>query len=143
MKKIALAFALALAAPAAFAQAQPPQAKTAQAEQSLEQRAEAITAGFSKNLRLSPQQSQKVYAINLTSLKQAEEAKKKYKNNPRKLVNQMDMISQTRLSQLKDVLTPHQFQQYQQRREQKMGVPNEMQSNPTTRQQNSAYQDSY
>lgn len=143
MKKIVFAIAFSLAAPAAFAQAQQAQAKSQQAEPSLEQRAEAITAGFAKNLRLSPQQTQKVYAINLTSLKQAEEAKAKHKNNPKKLVQQMDMISQTRLSQLKDVLTPHQFQQYQQRREEKMGVPNQMQSNPAARQQNSAYQDSY
>ncbi|SFH03811.1 hypothetical protein [Pontibacter chinhatensis] len=143
MKKIVFAIAFAIAAPSVFAQAQQPQAKTAQATQTLEQRAEAITAGFTKNLRLSPQQSQKVYAINLSSLKSAEEAQKKYKNNPKKLVTQMDMISQTRLSQLKDILTPQQFQQYQQRREEKMGVPREMQSNPAARQQNSAYQDSY
>lgn len=143
MKKIVFAIAIALAAPAAFAQAQQPQAKAAQAQPNLEQRAEAITAGFAKNLRLSPQQTQKVYTINLTSLKNAEEAKVKYKSNPKKLVNQMDMISQTRLSQLKDVLTPQQFQQYQQRREEKMGVPSQMQSNPAARQQNSAYQDSY
>ncbi|TPE43090.1 hypothetical protein [Pontibacter mangrovi] len=143
MKKIVFAVALALAAPAAFAQAPQPQAKAAQAQPSLEQRAEAITAGFAKNLRLSPQQTQKVYAINLAGLQQAEEAKTKYKNNPKKLVHQMDVISQTRLSQLKDVLTPLQFQQYQQRREEKMGVPSQMQSNPAARQQNAAYQNSY
>lgn len=144
MKKIVFAMAVALAtATSVFAQAQQPQAKTAPAGQTPEQRAEAITAGFTRNLRLSPEQTQKVYAINLSSLKNAEEAKAKYKSNPKKMVQQLDMISQTRLSQLKDVLTPQQFQQYQQRREEKMGVPSQMQSNPAARQQNSAYQDSY
>ncbi|WP_299759275.1 hypothetical protein [uncultured Pontibacter sp.] len=146
MKKIifALAFALAGSAAVAQVQAKQPQAKAAQAEPaSLEQRAEAITAGFTKNLRLSPQQTQKVYTINLTSLQQAEKAKVKYKNNPRKMVQHMDVISQTRLSQLKDVLTPLQFQQYQQRREEKMGVPREAQSNPNAKQQSPLHQESH
>ncbi|AKD03899.1 hypothetical protein POKO110462_03045 [Pontibacter korlensis] len=144
MKKIVVAIALAVTAPAAFALGQAaPSSKTTQAQPSLEQRAEAITAGFTKNLRLTPQQTQKVYAINLTSLQHAEKAREKYKNNPKKLVSQMDMISQTRLSQLKDVLTPQQFQQYQQRREEKMGVPREAQSNPAARQQSPLNQESY
>lgn len=145
MKKIVFAIAFALAAPATFALGQPaqPQAKAAQAAPTLEQRAEAITAGFAKNLRLSPEQTQKVYSINLTSLQHAEKAKAKYKSNPKKLVQQMDVISQTRLSQLKDVLTPLQFQQYQQRREEKMGVPREMQSDPSARQQSILNQENY
>lgn len=134
MKKIVFAAFMATATTAAFAQAPAPQAKAAQAEPTLEQRAEAITASFSKNLRLTPQQTQKVYAINLSSLQSVEQAKQKYKSRPKKLVEQMDVISQTRLSQLKDVLTPLQFQQYQQRREEKMGVPREAQSNPASRQ---------
>ncbi|MDX5437706.1 MAG: hypothetical protein LPK03_10955 [Pontibacter sp.] len=145
MKKTLFAIAFAFATTATFAQTKTaPEAKAAtQAEPTMEQRAEAITAGFARNLRLSPQQTQKVYAINLTSLQQAEEAKAKYKNNPKKLVSHMDAISQTRLSQLKDVLTPLQFQQYQQRREEKMGVPSQMQSNPASRQQSQLQQESY
>lgn len=122
MKRLAFAILLAAATTATFAQgpADRQQTQAAKAEPSLEQRAEAITASFAKNLRLNAQQTQKVYTINLSSLQHAEDAKAKYKNNPKKLVHQMEIISQTRLSQLKDVLTPTQFQQYQQRREEKI-----------------------
>ncbi|MFD1187886.1 hypothetical protein [Pontibacter rugosus] len=145
MKNVAFAILLASACTTAFAQAPATQQQTKAAQQAaptLEQHAEAMTAGFTKNLRLTPQQTQKVYVINLTSLRHAEEAKEKFKNNPKKLVNQMEVIGQTRLSQLKDVLSPQQFQQYQQRREEKMGVPREVQSNPTTR-QGALQQESY
>lgn len=146
MKKFALAILLTSGTLAATAQQQQPATsqqptQTAKAVPTLEQRAEAITASFTKNLRLSAQQTQKVYAINLSNLQHAEAAQLKYKNNPKKLVQQMEAISQTRLSQLKDVLTPMQFQQYQQRREEKMGVPREAQSNPANRQQSQLYQE--
>ncbi|RIJ34400.1 hypothetical protein [Pontibacter oryzae] len=147
MKKLALAILLTSGTLAAAAQQKSAttqqHAQTAKAEPTLEQRAEAITASFTKNLRLSAQQTQKVYAINLSSLQHADAAQQKHKNNPKKLVQQMEVISQTRLSQLKDVLTPLQFQQYQQRREEKMGVPREAQSNPAARQQSPLYQENY
>ncbi|WP_242920046.1 hypothetical protein [Pontibacter liquoris] len=137
MKKTAFALLFALATTTGFAQvpgAQKPSAGTLQAAPTLAQRAEAMTASMVKNLRLTPEQAAKVQAINLTSITNAEAAKKKYKADPRKIVAQIDIISQTRLSQIKDILTPVQFQQYQQHREEKMGVPQEAQSNPEARQ---------
>ncbi|GHA78901.1 hypothetical protein [Pontibacter akesuensis] len=144
MKKVAFAILLTSAAATAFAQApaKQQQEKVVQAKLTLEQQAEAMTASFTKNLRLTPEQTKKVYVINLTSLQHAEAAKAKHKSNPGRLVRQMETISTTRLSQLKDVLTPQQFQQYQQRREEKMGVPKEAQSNPSTS-QSARYQESY
>lgn len=142
MKKVVFAILLTSAATTAFAQAPAKQEKVIQAKLTLEQQAEAMTAGFTKNLRLTPEQTQKVYEINLNSLQHAEAAKAKHKSNPKRLVRQMEIISTSRLSQLKDVLSPQQFQQYQQRREEKMGVPKEAQSNPSTS-QSARYQESY
>jgi Spy/CpxP family protein refolding chaperone len=96
----------------------------------IEERSKEITAGMAKHLRLTPEQTQKLYAINLNSMLNAEEAKVKYKTDPREVLKQIDIINQTRLSKIKDILTPVQFQQYQQHREEKMGVPKEAQSNP-------------
>ena len=138
----------ALAGSVAYAQTtastqQKAQAQAA-AEKTPEQRADEITAGMAKNLRLTPAQVAKVKEINLSSMKQVEEAKEKYKDDPRLVVKQIDIISQTRLSQIKDVLTPMQFQQYQDRREEKMGVPKEAKSNPAQRQQGPmSQQDNY
>ncbi|MEJ8800629.1 hypothetical protein [Pontibacter sp. H249] len=138
MKRIFVAIFFALAGSVAYAQstASTQKASTqAQTEKTTEQRAEDMTAGMAKHLRLTPAQASKVKAINLDGLQQIEEAKKKYKDDPRMVVKQIDIISQTRLSQIKDVLTPAQFQQYQDRREEKMGVPKEAKSNPAQRQQ--------
>lgn len=146
MKRLAFALFLAFATTATFAQgaAQQQQVTAAQAgSNSLEQRADEITAGMAKNLRLTPEQAQKIKAINLKSMQNAEAAKEQFKKEPRMIVKQMDIISQTRLSQIKDVLTPLQFQQYQQRREEKMGVPREAQSNPSSRHESPLSQESY
>lgn len=147
MKRLAFALIFVFATTASFAQGTAPQkqqAKPAQeAPKTLEQRADEITAGMAKHLRLTPEQAIKIKAINLTSMQNAEKAKETYQKEPRKIVQQMDIISQTRLSQIKDVLTPLQFQQYQQRREEKMGVPKEAQSNPTSRQGGALNQNSY
>ncbi|MFD3001583.1 hypothetical protein ACFS7Z_14525 [Pontibacter toksunensis] len=145
MKRLAFALFFAFATTASFAQgpaAQQPGAAQAGVK-TLDQRADEITAGMAKNLRLTPEQTQKIKAINLKSMQSAEEAKVKFQKEPRKMVKQMDVISQTRLSQIKDVLTPLQFQQYQQRREEKMGVPREAQSNPSSRHQSPLNQENY
>ncbi|MFD2515291.1 hypothetical protein ACFSRY_15570 [Pontibacter locisalis] len=138
MKRIALALLFTFSTGAAFAQGattkQTPSAQAAE-EKSIEERAKEITASMASHLRLTPEQTQKLHAVNLKSMVSAEEAKEKYKANPREAVKQMDIINQTRLSQIKDILSPMQFQQYQQRREEKMGVPKEAQSNPTRGQQ--------
>lgn len=146
MKKALIAILFAFASTTAFAQGpsvqQASQATKAD-EKTLEQRAEEITASMAKHLRLTPEQKVKIRDINLSSMRFAEEAKEKYKEDPRRIVQQMDIISQTRLSQIKDVLTRQQFQQYQQRREEKMGVPREAQTNPGASRQSSLHQESY
>ncbi|MBC5994300.1 hypothetical protein [Pontibacter cellulosilyticus] len=146
MKRLIVAIMFAFAGSVAYAQttaATQNTATQAPADKALEQRANDITAGMAKNLRLTPEQTAKVKAINLTGMRQVEEAKVKYKDDPRMVVKQIDIISQTRLSQIKDVLTPLQFQQYQDRREEKMGVPNEAKSNPNQRKQGPMSQESY
>jgi Spy/CpxP family protein refolding chaperone len=133
MKKSVLATLLfAFVATAVFAQAPAQKAATTQsAPKTVEQRADDITAGMVKNLRLSPKQAAELKDVNRNNMKFAEEARKKHRDNPRKLAEQMDIISQTRLSQIKDILTEQQFAQYQSRREEKMGVPREARSNPS------------
>lgn len=147
MKRILIAFAFVVAGGAAFAQSAPATQRAstqAPAEKTLEQRADEMTASMARHLRLSPEQAAKIKAINLSGMQQVEGAKVKYKDDPRMVVKQIDIISQTRLSQIKDVLTPYQFQQYQDRREEKMGVPNEAKTNPSKRQQGPpGYQESY
>ena len=142
MKLIAFTLFLAFTAATAFAQtASKPQQQTAKAStKTIEQRAQEVTASMAKHLRLSPAQVKKVSVINLTNMQHLQEAINTLKHDPAKLAARVDVINQSRLSQIKDVLTPQQFTQYQQRREEKLGVPKEMQSNPTTRQQGAAYQ---
>lgn len=141
MRKAFLAAVFIFASVATFAQA--PQASAQVNDKVLIQRAADITNGMVKHLRLTPEQAQRVSEINLTSMRQAEQAKVKFKKNPKKTAAQMQIISETRLSLIKDVLTPQQFTQYQQRREEKMGVPKEMQSNPASRQEGSRYNEQY
>jgi Spy/CpxP family protein refolding chaperone len=137
MKKLLFIVLLAFATITVYAQ------DSANGQKTLEQRASDITGSMAKNLRLSPEQAKKLGEINLTSMKNAEEAKQKYKSDPKMIVIQMDIISQTRLSKIKDILSPQQFAQYQQRREEKMGVPKEAQSNPASRHEDSRYQERY
>ena len=131
MRQILVALLLALAAPAVYAQAPASTPRTSQSStKTLEQRAQEITNSMAKHLRLTPEQASKIQNINLTSMQQVEAAQLRFKKKPKKLVQQVDVISQTRLSLIKDVLSPLQFDQYQQRREEKMGVPREAQTNP-------------
>ncbi|MBB6610749.1 hypothetical protein H7F15_06845 [Pontibacter sp. Tf4] len=141
MRKIFFAALLVFVSATAFAQGPKNPAQSAPA--SLEQRATAITNGMVKHLQLNPEQARRLAEVNLNSMKMAEEAKKKYKKDPKKVVAQLDAISETRLSLIKDILTPQQFAQYQQRREEKMGVPNEIKSNPASRQEGSRYNEQY
>lgn len=129
-KAVSAALFLALLGTSVHAQAPAAQKNgTVQsAPKTLEQRADEITAGMVKNLRLTPKQATALKDINRNSMLLAEDARKKHRDDPRKTAQQMDLISQTRLSQIKDVLTEQQFAQYQARREEKMGVPKEMRS---------------
>ncbi|WP_303312471.1 hypothetical protein [Hymenobacter sp. BT730] len=104
-------------APAARPTPAPPTAK-------VEERASALTANMQKALGLTPQQTEKVQQINLTSVRNVETVRLKYRSDLRKMAALIDDIGQSRLSSLKDVLTPQQFDRYQRKREEKMGVPN-------------------
>jgi hypothetical protein len=143
-----LALATAVAAPAGFAQAQTTvktkvkpagQASvksktTVSADQSapsaagpsdeeIDARANGLTANMQKNLGLTPQQTEKVRVINRRSVDNVETYRVRYRGNPRKLAQLVDDVSRSRLEALKDVLNPAQFDKYQRKREEKMGVP--------------------
>ena len=148
MKSLLLSSLLALAAaPAVLAQA--PQAATvktkvkpvgqpsvknkttqsaapaaAPSEADVDAKANALTANMQKNLGLSPQQTEKVRAINRRSVEAVETARLRHRNDPRKLAGIVDNVSRSRLEALHDVLLPSQFDKYQRKREEKMGVPN-------------------
>lgn len=92
-------------------------------EKEMDARANALTVNMQQNLGLTPQQVEKVRKINRRSVEQVEITRSRYKTEPRKMVPRIDDISQSRLSLLKDVLTPAQFEKYQRKREEKMGLP--------------------
>ncbi|MDB5236817.1 MAG: hypothetical protein JWR44_3810 [Hymenobacter sp.] len=105
----------ALAAPAAVPGPSP---------EEIDAKANALTANMQKNLGLSPQQTEKVRAINRRSVDNVESARARYRTDPRKLSGVIESVSSSRLSAIKDVLTPAQFDKYQRKREEKMGIPN-------------------
>ncbi|WP_400190545.1 hypothetical protein [Hymenobacter sp. B81] len=141
MKRILFA-ALLLSAPAAWAQTtkakpRPAAPKTASAAQpaisapapkpddtKITNQARALTQNLKQALSLTPQQEVKVQEINERSVRQVETARLEHRDDLRKLNALIDDIGQSRLSALKDVLTPAQFARYQQQREKKMGIPN-------------------
>ncbi|WP_310395496.1 hypothetical protein [Hymenobacter sp.] len=90
----------------------------------IDAKANALTANMQTNLGLSPQQTEKVRAINRRGVENVESARARYRTDPRKLAGVIESIGSSRLSALKDVLTPAQFAKYQRKREEKMGVPN-------------------
>ncbi|WP_156126360.1 hypothetical protein [Hymenobacter sp. DG25B] len=102
----------------------PVAARPAPAAAKVEERATALTENMQKALGLTPQQTEKVQQINLNSVRNVETVRLKYRNDLRKMAALIDDIGQSRLSSLKDVLTPPQFDRYQRKREEKMGVPN-------------------
>ncbi|MDX5346944.1 MAG: hypothetical protein LPJ89_02760 [Hymenobacteraceae bacterium] len=92
-------------------------------EARMQERANQMTNGMARHLGLSGAQIAKVREINLMSVRQVEEARAKYKNDLKSFQYQMELISDSRLSRIKDVLTPQQFDMYQRKREEKMGLP--------------------
>jgi hypothetical protein len=102
---------------------QSPKEPTQPVSASASARAEALTANMSQALALTPAQTEKVRAINLASVRNVEAARQRYHENPAKLKSYIDDVSLARLDQLKDVLTSVQFARYQQKREEKMGIP--------------------
>ena len=114
------------AAPAASPAAEP-------SSELIDAKANALTANMQKNLALSPQQTEKVRAINRRGVEMVESGRARYGTDPRKLAGVVETAGRSRLEALKEVLTPAQFGKYQRKREEKMGVPNiqGVQGNPT------------
>lgn len=118
--------------PKASASAAPTRPMAAPPEAQVESRANALTSNMQKALALNPEQVEKVRQINLTSVRGVESARLNYRQDVRKMASIVDDIGQARLSALKNVLSPAQFDKYQRKREEKMGVPNAqgIQGNP-------------
>ncbi|OGX86049.1 hypothetical protein [Hymenobacter glacialis] len=90
----------------------------------IDAKANALTANMQQALGLSPQQTEKVRAINRLGIDNVETARVRYRTDPRKLAGVVESIGNSRLLAIKEVLTPAQFQKYQRKREEKMGIPN-------------------
>ena len=93
-------------------------------EATIDAKANALTANMQKNLGLSPQQTEKVRVINRRAVDYVESAHARYRTNPRKLHGIVESVGRSRLEAIKEVLTPAQFDKYQRKREEKMGIPN-------------------
>jgi hypothetical protein len=100
-----------------------PPAKPMPSTATAEERVNTLTANMVQALGLTPAQAEKVRAINATAMHNGETARQRYSDNPTKFHNIIEDITLARLEQLKDVLTPAQFNRYQQKREEKLGVP--------------------
>ena len=90
----------------------------------IDAKANALTANMQKNLGLSPQQTEKVRVINRRGVEAVESGHSRYRTNPRKLAGIIESAGRSRLEALKEVLAPAQFDKYQRKREEKMGMPN-------------------
>ena len=90
---------------------------------SVADRAEALTTNMTQALGLSPAQVEKVRAINTGAVRSLESARVRYRQEPAKLRGYAEEVGLSRLERLKDVLNPAQFTKYQQKREEKMGIP--------------------
>jgi hypothetical protein len=95
----------------------------APAPEKVEARAKALTDNMRQALALTPPQVEKVNQINLASVRNVETARLRYRTDLRKLNGIVEDIGQSRMAALKDVLSAEQFNRYQRKREQKMGVP--------------------
>ena len=127
-----LTFPLVAAATAGSAQVSQPQKPTVAPPgkaapkaipASAEERVNALTASMTQALSLTPAQTEKVRDVNAKAVRSGEAARQRYADNPAKFHSSIEEITLARLEQLKDVLTPAQFNRYQQKREEKLGVP--------------------
>ncbi|RZL16026.1 MAG: hypothetical protein EOO62_02450 [Hymenobacter sp.] len=114
---LGLALALPAAAQTALSNTPKPAATTAA------DRTDALTNNMAQALSLTPAQVEKVRAINTTAVRNVEAARQRYAQEPTKLRSYVEDISLARLDRLKEVLTSTQFARYQQKREEKMGIP--------------------
>ena len=87
-------------------------------------KANALTTNMQQNLGLTPQQTEKVRVINRRGVEIVESGRLRHKADPRKLAGIIESAGRSRLEGLKEVLTPAQFNKYQRKREEKMGLPN-------------------
>ncbi|MFD2784528.1 hypothetical protein [Hymenobacter rubripertinctus] len=92
-------------------------------EEQIATRANGLTTNMQKALGLNPQQAERVGQINLVSVRNVETARHKYRQDVRKMAGVIETIGQSRLEMMKEVLSPAQFDKYQRKREEKMGVP--------------------
>lgn len=99
------------------------EADEAPADDRVAARANALTDNMREALALTSPQTEKVRAINTRSVRNVEQARLRYRTDPRKLQAYIEDVGSSRLSALKDVLTPAQFAKYQRKREEKMGIP--------------------
>jgi len=123
---VALLLASATTAPAQTPRPAPraaAPAQTASSETTIQARADALTTNMAQGLGLTPAQTEKVRTINVNSVRNVEAARVRYRQDPTKLRGYIDDIGLARLEQLKDVLSATQFTRYQQKREEKMGIP--------------------
>ncbi len=130
---VLLTFPLLVAATAASAQVTSPPQKPATVPPAkaapkatpttAEERVNALTTSMTQVLSLTPAQTEKVRDINAKSVRSVEAARQRYHDEPEKLRGLIADIGVARLEQLKDVLTAAQFNRYQQKREEKLGVP--------------------
>jgi hypothetical protein len=104
--------------------APPTEAFEAPSDAIIDAKANGLTTNMQQNLGLSPQQVEKVRAINRRAVEMVETARARYRTEPRKVANVVETAGRSRLELLKDVLTPAQFAKYQRKREEKMGIPN-------------------
>jgi len=100
-----------------------PATKPAPPTATAEERLDALTNNMVQVLGLTPAQAEKVRVINAAAMRSGETARQRYQDNPAKFHGMLEDITLARLEKLKDVLTPAQFNRYQQKREEKLGVP--------------------
>ena len=101
-----------------------PEAADGPSDALIDAKTNGLTANMQQNLALTPQQVEKVRAINRRGVETVEVARIRYRADPRKLTATIESAGRTRLEYLKDALTPAQFNKYQRKREEKMGIPN-------------------
>lgn len=116
MKNITIAFLLTLLI-STFAYAQ----HDGRDKKTPEERAEMLTSRLEKELSLSPEQVQKVKAINLSSAEKTTAARKEAGQERENFREQKMKIEKQRDDDLKAVLTPEQFTKYHQWVEEKHG----------------------
>ncbi len=88
-----------------------------------EEQAQKMTISMVQALGLAAVQAKRVQEINLLSVQRVEEARHTYVRQLARMRAEIELIGNSRLSLLKDVLTEQQFRAYAAMREKKMGIP--------------------